>query len=84
MTSKQAMATIRGAVRTAAVFIEEFPGERLTGDWDSEAWANEPLSVTGRTDEEQAERWDLYRETLHGTIRAVVEATEPATTAGKE
>jgi len=54
------------AIADAADFIEEFPGESLTGDWDSDAFAL--LKVPK---DQHGECWDIYSETLRDAIEGV-------------
>jgi len=54
---------IQLASKAAAVFVDEFPGETVSGDWDSEAWAIDSANqaTTGAD-------WELYRSTLVAEI----------------
>lgn len=59
---------IRDLAKLAAeAFVEEFPGETLRGDWDSEAWAIAQPRLSIDVGDE-AEAWDIYRTTLSDEI----------------
>ena len=60
----------------AAAFVDEFPGQSVKGDWDSEAWqiatgAGGPLS--GLSHEEQDRMVGVYFKHLHEAIEDAAE-----------
>ena len=52
------------AARDAASFVEEFPGERIDGDWDATAWSMAPADL-----QELPDAWDVYSAELRAEIR---------------
>lgn len=59
---------IAAAKAEARLFVKEFPGEDLEGDWDSEAWANSPLKAA-TSDMLGEDAWMMYHETLHAEVK---------------
>jgi len=53
------------AVRDARLFAREFPGERVSGDWDAEAFSFYQRP-TGQRQYDAV--WNAYRKTLHAEV----------------
>lgn len=53
---------VRAAKEAARIHQQEFPGEPVSGDWDSEAFViDKPASW-------QWVAWEIYREALHAQV----------------
>lgn len=59
------------AVNDARGHQEEFPGQLVHGDWDSEAW--QATCIEYRLDDDERDAaWPDYQDLLHSTVRAMV------------
>lgn len=72
--------TLKPAVHAAMVYDanvdayahqEEFPGETIQGDWDSEAFSI-VCSDRGVPDEIREDCWEVYREELHKAVAKLI------------
>jgi hypothetical protein len=61
---------IRAARAAAATFVEEFPGEAPTGDWDREAWGLDTDTGALRflTAEQAEALWPVYADALAAEV----------------
>jgi len=64
LTQKQRDEVIGLAINDARIHQDEFPGEKIKGDWDSESFA-ESIKLTELADADLEEAWECYRKYLH-------------------
>jgi hypothetical protein len=57
------------AKKDAAVFAQEFPGQTISGDWDSEAWNLTDIVIREAAGDEG---WQLYSRVLHEEVARLV------------
>jgi len=62
---------ISHAIADARGFCEEFPGEYIDGDWDSDAFG-ECCNALGLVGDDRDNAWPLYASTLHSAVVASV------------
>lgn len=67
LPAKVLRAVLARAIDDALAFSEEFPGEKIQGDWDSEAYAIAANELK-LSDTEQDAGWDAYAPTLHAAV----------------
>ena len=60
-------AITKQAIADAKLFCEEFPGQSISGDWDSEAFSI-AMECWDLDEEDQDLAWDLYRTELHYAV----------------
>ena len=62
---------VRQAFADAISHSEEFPGERIEGDWDSEAYQLAAIKIKLNSDDRD-EGWDVYRDSLHTSVNLLL------------
>jgi hypothetical protein len=67
LTTKVLRGILGRAIDDALAFSAEFPGEKIAGDWDSEAYQ---IAVTELklSDADRDAGWDAYAPTLHAAV----------------
>lgn len=73
MTTETREMIVKQAALDAQGHQEEFPGQRIAGDWDSEAYQL-AFSELGLDEDDRDAGWEVYSKALHSAVNAMVGA----------